>query len=99
MIKLAINSLCTALSLPFYLEWAQGRAEQQIDKMQSAVFNTPGAESPLPPVVFLGGMGLLVTHFAFGQVLGLRGWQRFLSLLLGIAIGLGIVYRRKGKFL
>jgi hypothetical protein len=97
MIKFLLSLLYSATSLSFFLEWAQGRAEGQIDKMQDAVFNTPGAEAPVPPDVVLGGVGLLATYLVLGKVLGLAGWQTFLSLVLGIAAGTVLFVQRKGR--
>jgi hypothetical protein len=99
MIKFLLSLLYSALSLSFFLGWARQRAEGQIDKMQDAVFNTPGAEAPVPPDVVMGGIGLVATHFIFGQkVLGLAGWQSFLSFGLGIVAGVAIYLQQKGKF-
>ncbi len=98
MVKFILSTLATAAALPALLSWAQGRAEGQIDKMQDAVFNTPGAESPVTPDVALAGVGFVSAHFVLGQkVLGLRGWQTILSLLLGIGIGIGLFFQWKGS--
>lgn len=98
MLKFILSTLATATALPALLFWARGRAEGQIDKMQDAVFNTPGAESPVTPDVALAGAGFVSAHFVLGQkVLGLRGWQTILSLLLGIGIGIGLFFQLKGS--
>ena len=76
--RFLFNLLATALALPYYLEWSRAQAEEQIDEMQRAAFNTPGAESPVTPAVILGGMGLLFGHFALARLLGLRFWQAVL---------------------
>lgn len=94
MLNFLLSLLYSAVSLSFFWEWAQGRAEGQIDKMQDAVFNTPGAEAPVPPDVVLGGVGLLATHFVLGKLLKLSGWQSFLSLVLGIGVGVALVQRK-----
>jgi len=91
MLKFILSTLYTALLLPFYLGWSRQQAEAQIDKMQEGVFNSPGVGTPLPPVVIVGGLILIGTHFLFGQQgLRLKGWQALLSWLLGILGGLGI---------
>jgi hypothetical protein len=98
MLKFLLSLLYSTVSMPLFLGWAQQRIERQLDKMQDAVFNTPGAEAPVPPDVVLGGIGLVATHFAFGQkVLGLHGWQAFLSFGLGIVAGMVIFLKQKGK--
>ena len=93
MFKFLTSTLTTAAALPLFLAWARGRAEGQIDKMQDAVFNTPGAESPVTPDVAVAGAGFLGAHFVLGQkLLGLRSWQALLSLLLGLGIGVGLFF-------
>jgi hypothetical protein len=88
--RFLFNLLATALALPFYLEWGRAQAEEQIDEMQRAAFNTPGAESPVPPAVILGGMGMLAGHFALARLLGLRFWQALFTLVGGVAAGVGL---------
>jgi hypothetical protein len=91
MPKFILSTLCTALLLPFYLRWGRQQAERQIDKMQDAVFNTPGAEALVTPPVVLGGMMLIGFHFLLARRgLGLKAWQTVLSLLVGITAGLGV---------
>jgi hypothetical protein len=98
MPKFLLSLLYSTVGLSFFWGWAQRRAEGQLDKMQDAVFNTPGAEAPVPPDVLLGGVGLIATHFVFGQkVLKLTGWQTFLSFVLGIGVGTALFVQRKGK--
>ncbi|MCB0116137.1 MAG: hypothetical protein R2873_07460 [Caldilineaceae bacterium] len=97
MFNFLTSTLATAAALQVFLPWARGRAEGQIDKMQDAVFNTPGAESPVTPDVAVAGVGFLGVHFVLGQkVLGLRGWQAVLSLLLGLGVGVGLFLQMKG---
>ncbi len=92
MFRLLLSTFVTALALPFYLKWSRDEAESQIDKMQQAVHGTPGAESPIPPAVLLGGMGVLAGHWLLSRLLGLRFWQTFLSLLLAIGAGFGFYF-------
>ena len=88
MIRFLASIVLTALALPVYLRWSAEQAEEQIDKMQEAAFNTPGAEAPVTPSIVMGGIGLLFGHFVVGRrLLRLRGWQAFLSLLAGVAGG------------
>ena len=85
MANFILSTLYTALLLPFFLRWGRQQAEAQIDKMQESVFNTPGAEAPVPPLVLVGGLGLIASHFFFARrFLRLKGWQAFLSWLLGL---------------
>jgi hypothetical protein len=84
------SMLATALVLPAYLGWSRAQAEEQIDQMQQAAFNTPGAEAPVPPAVLLGGAGLLTGHFIVARLLKLRSWQALISLAGGLAAGIGL---------
>jgi UDP-N-acetylmuramyl pentapeptide phosphotransferase/UDP-N-acetylglucosamine-1-phosphate transferase len=92
LFRFLINTFVTALVLPFYLKWSRDQAEGQIDKMQKAVHGTPGAESPVPPPVLLGGAGILAGHWLLSRLFGLRFWQAFLSLLLAIGAGFGFYF-------
>lgn len=87
-LKFILSTLCTALLLPLYLHWSRQQIENQIDKMQEAVFNTPGVEAPVPPPVLLGGIALIGSHVWIGQRgLSLRSWQTAGSLIFGSLIG------------
>lgn len=81
--------------IPLYLTWSQGQAEAQIDKMQRAVFNTPGAEAPVTPAVLFGGVGLALGYGVWTGILG--GKQRGLGLLLGVPLGVAIFFLRRSK--
>lgn len=81
----------TAILLTFYMRWSFEQAETQIDKMQDAAFNTPGAEAPLPPNVLLAGFAIVcgyilfirrLTQFTFLAAIG--GF--FVASLTGIVI-------------
>jgi hypothetical protein len=91
MLKLMISMLYLSLLLPAYLAWGRRQAEGQIDKMQAAAFDSPGVEAPVPLQVILTGAGLFGGHFVLARLLGLRGWQAWLSLLIGSGAGI-IVY-------
>ncbi len=73
--------------LPVYLGWSRRQAEGQIDKMQAAVFNSPGAEAPIPPSVAVAGLGLLAGYGLVTMWLGVKGWQRVAALVVGAAVG------------
>jgi hypothetical protein len=91
MFKFILSLLYPAVLLPLFLRWGGQQAEGQIDKMQAAVFNTPGAEAPVPPKVLLGGGMLIVGHlFVARALLQQKGWQAWLGLLLGSALGVGL---------
>jgi len=86
-----LSMLYPALVLPFYLRWSRQQAESQIDRMQAAVFDTPGVEAPIPSSVVWVGVSLIAGHFLLGRrLLRLRAWQSVLSLLVGVAVGLGL---------
>lgn len=88
MLKLFFGSLYLASLLPLYMIWSREQAERQIDKMQEAVFNSPGAESPLTPAVVVGGITLLTSHMVIARrVLQLSLTQAFVSMITGGVIG------------
>lgn len=98
MFRFLFTTFVTALAIPFYLKWGRQQSEGQIDKMQAAVHGTPGAESPIPPSVLLGGAGLLAGHWLLTRLLGLRFGQAFVSLLAAIGAGFGFYfYGASGK--
>jgi hypothetical protein len=94
MRRFVVAVLYPTLLLPLYLAWSRGQAERQIDKMQRAVFNTPGAESPLPPAVIVGGVGLLGGYGLLTQGVGVRGWPRLLALVVGVPLGIALFLLR-----
>ncbi len=82
---------------PLYLDWSRRQAEQQIDKMQQAVFNTPGAEAPLPPRVLVAGLGVTTGYALWSRLLGIRrGWS-VLALVLGAPVGAAIFVLRQAE--
>jgi hypothetical protein len=97
MIRFLLCLLYPLLLIPLYLEWSRAQAESQIDKMQAAVFDTTGSEAPLPPVVILGGMGLLAGYALLSGVLRLPGWARFLGALLGAPLGVAVYVLRQAE--
>ena len=98
MLRFLSSTLYLAILLPFYLQWSGKQVEGQIDKMQEAAFNTPGAEAPITPAVVVGGITLVTSHIVIARrVLGLSNFAAFLSLLLGGALGfIGWRYRNMG---
>jgi hypothetical protein len=97
MMRFLLNLAYPALLVPLYLDWSRRQAEAQIDKMQRSVFNTPGAEAPLPATVMMGGIGLLVGYGLWTGLLGQRGWQRAVGLVLGIPLGVTIFSLRQAQ--
>ena len=89
MLRFLFATFVTAIGIAFYIKWGRAEADQQLDKMQAAVHGTPGAEPPVPPIVLVGGVGLLAGHWLLTRLLWLRFWQAFLSLLLAIGAGFG----------
>jgi hypothetical protein len=82
------------LTLPSYLAWSRRQIEGQIDKMQAAVFNTPGAEAPVPPAVAVAGLGWLAGYGMVTAWLGIRGWRRALALVAGVSLGSAVYVLR-----
>ncbi len=93
MLKFTLSTLFTTALLPLFLSWSRAQTEGQIDKMQEASFNTPGMESPITPPMLAGGVGLMVGHFVVGGWLGQKGWQSFLSLLVGMGAGTALFFQ------
>jgi hypothetical protein len=97
MMRFLICLAYPALLLPLYLAWSQSQAEGQIDRMQQAVFNSPGMEAPVPPVVMIGGVGLLVGYGLLAQLLRLPGWLRLVAFGLGLPVGVAIFALRQAE--
>lgn len=95
LLRFLISALYSALLTPIYLLWAQQQADAQIDKMQEAAFNTPGAESAVTPAMALGGAGVLASQLFVGRaLLRLSGVQSIASLLLGSSVGAIIFWKQ-----
>jgi hypothetical protein len=95
MFRLLIAIAYPALLIPLYLEWSRRQAEAQIDKMQRAVFNTPGSEAPVPPVVLALGALLIGGYWLTTRLFGVQGWLRVLGVLLGAPAGVAIFVQRQ----
>ncbi len=88
----------TAVIMVSFLRWASEQSERQIGKMQDAVFNSPGAESPVPPGVIATGIGLLVGQWiVVRKVFRLKTWQTVVSLLTGGLLAAGVLLRLSGR--
>jgi len=96
MMATFFTTVLTALLAWRYLDWGRGQAEKQIDRMQEAAFDTPGVEPLVTPPVILAGVGLILANLTAGWLLGMKAWQRALSLAAGIAGGAGVFLIRSG---
>ncbi|MEZ4725655.1 MAG: hypothetical protein R3E79_00815 [Caldilineaceae bacterium] len=84
-IRIGASILYLAAVLPLYLQWSKQQAERQIDKMQEAVFNSPGAEPPVTPAVVAGGVTLLSSHFIIARKgLALASEEALATMFLGV---------------
>ncbi len=97
MLRLLLTFAYPILLLPIYLAWSFDQAEAQIDKMQRAVFNTPGAESPVPTPVVLAGASLLGGYGLLTWLVGVKGWVRVLALVVGAPIGVAVFAMRQAQ--
>jgi hypothetical protein len=84
-------------AIPLYLDWSRRQAESQIDKMQQAVFNSPGMEAPVPPPVLVMGAFLMVGYWLLTRICNVRGWARALALLLSAPVGVAIYTQRQTR--
>ena len=91
MFRFLVSVLLNAVAWFVFLDWSWKQAEGQIDKMQAAAFNTPGAAAPIPPAVVGVGTGVLLGHVLLSSVLRLGAERSWLSLLLGGAAGTAIL--------
>lgn len=80
-----------------FLGWAQREINAQIGEMQSAAFDSPGFQSPLPVSVLAAGGTLLIGQIALGRgVWKLSGRRALLSLLLAAAVGVAVQLLQTG---
>lgn len=87
-IRVGASILYLAAVLPLYLQWSRQQAEGQIDKMQGAVFNSPGAESTVTPAMVIGGVAVLGSHFVIARKgLDLDNGETLATMLLGGVLG------------
>lgn len=76
----------------FFLAWAQKETGAAIGRMQDAAFDTPGAQSPLPAPVLVGGGALIAGELLLARWIGrLSGGRAVLALLLGGVVA-GAIY-------
>lgn len=94
--RFLVSTLFTGGVLALFLRWARSQSEQQIDKMQDAVFNSPGAEAPVPPRVLVAAFGLLIVlWFVDRRLFRLARWQTLSSLLTGGVGGIFALMRTR----
>lgn len=96
MFRFLFSAMLWAAMLPPFIRWGRAQAEYQIDKMQHAVFNSPGSEAPVPPQVTITGVTLLSIHNLVSRWIGIRGAKWFFSLMVGTITGL-VFYFNRGK--
>jgi hypothetical protein len=95
MLRLLVAFAYPIYFIPLYLEWSRRQAEEQIDKMQRSVFNSPGMEAPVPPPVIVGGALLLGGYWLLTKLFGVPGWLRFLGIVVGAPVGVAIFTQRQ----
>ncbi len=94
MLRFLISVLLNSAAWFVLIDWGWMQAERQIDKMQEAAFDTPGAAAPIPPKVFAAGAGALLGHAYLSRELRLSAGESALSLLLGGAAGAALLVAR-----
>ena len=83
------STIYMSILLPLLLSWAKNEADQRMGKMQDAAYDTPGAESPIPPQVIIGSMGLVGGHFLLGSgMLKQRKRVTLAAFFIGTLIGI-----------
>jgi hypothetical protein len=95
MLRFLFATFIHAAAAFVFLDWSSRQAEGQIDKMLDAVFNTPGVEPPIPPVVIVGGVGTLVAQVILNRLLRLRAAASVVSIVLGTGLGATVFVRTK----
>ena len=95
MLRFLLCLVYPILLIPLYLDWSRQQAEAQIDKMQRAVFNSPGAAAPVPPWVLVIGVGLMAGYLLVGKLLRVPGWWRLLAAFLGVPVGVAVYILRQ----
>lgn len=95
LVRFLIHALLTAAAAYLFAGWAKAQSDRQIGKMQDAVFNTPGAEAPVPPAVAAAAISLLGTLWTVGRrLLRLGRGLALLGLLTGAAAGVAAFVAR-----
>lgn len=88
MLRFAVHTLIAAAATYLFAWWAKAESDRQIAKMQDAVFNTPGAEAPVPPAVAAAAISLLGMLWTVARrLLGLGRGLTLLGLLGGATGG------------
>ena len=93
VIRFLLGTMVAAVVTFFYAGWARRQAEAQIGKMQLNAYNTPGAESPVPPQVMASGISILgAVWWVQHRILRQHGGGAVFSLLLGAAVGVAALF-------
>lgn len=92
--RFIVNTFIFSFLLSYLLRWAKQEADQRLEQMQDSAYDTPGAESPVPPQVVLGAMGLVGGHFVLGSsILKQQKRTTFLSFIIGSLVGVMVFLR------
>ncbi len=99
LLKFIVSVLLAAAATFLYVTWARNKSETQIGRMQLNSYNTPGAETPVPPTVLgsaLGAIGLV--WFLQRRLMRNSTVPAVVALLLGGAAGVGaVIYLSEAK--
>ncbi|MGL4647863.1 MAG: hypothetical protein ACRC1H_00540, partial [Caldilineaceae bacterium] len=83
-LRFLLGTLITGAAAYFFGGWALAQSETQIGKMQLNAYNSPGAESPVPPQVIGTGFTVLSSLWMVQRRL-LR--QSFVGAMLAMLLG------------
>lgn len=93
LIRLIVATLLAAATTFFYAAWARTESDAQISRMQLDSYNTPGADSPVPPQVFAAGMSVLTAlWFVLARILRVPTFERTVALLFGVVGGIAALF-------
>jgi hypothetical protein len=88
-----LGTAVTGVVTFFYAAWARRETEAQIGKMQLNSYNTPGAETPVPPQVMATGVSTLgAVWWVQHNILRQKGSGAIFSMLLGAAAGVAALF-------
>lgn len=93
LIRFLFGTTIATVVTYFYAAWARSEGEAQLGKMQLSAYNSPGAESPLPPAVTAAGFSVLgALWWALRTILRMPGWQIATAIVLGAAAGVAALF-------
>ncbi len=92
-IRFLVGTTVVAVVTFFFAAWARRETEAQIGKMQLNAYNTPGADSPVPPQVMATGVSTLgAVWWVQHNILRQKGSGAVFSMLLGAAAGVATLF-------